>query len=310
MLAYIDTKQGRIHIIRSDGQSDTTLSQSLFATNVTPASQSNTATGASILNSLAWSPDGSTLAFIASPTGIAHLYIYTLATGHIEMLPTQLQSEVFTLSWTAEANTPTLTWSVGTVGHIHAIMLQPLNASASQAKTLVVGDYAQATYSPTGVWLLLSQQHIIFTIRLDSNLYQWTNNGGASLAQWSPEGSSISYFQNLSNNTGSYHIINLTTGSDTSVATGVFAHPAPAWSSDEHVLLYWNGTHLIITHDAASTRISLSGTPSFLSWYPATHNSALIATQNGLYMLDTIHGTMKQISKTNVLSAILWTEIP
>src|SRR5207302_3687187 len=65
MLAYIDTNKGYIHIVRSDGLQDTTILQPLLKT----ASIQDTGTWATILSSLAWSTNGSMLAFVADPTG-------------------------------------------------------------------------------------------------------------------------------------------------------------------------------------------------------------------------------------------------
>ena len=89
MLAYIDLQRAFVHIIRSDGQQDTIIKQPLLSTNTQPASVWDTDTGATILNSLAWSKDGSMLAFVAAPhnTNQTRLYIYSTETGMIQMVP-------------------------------------------------------------------------------------------------------------------------------------------------------------------------------------------------------------------------------
>lgn len=86
MLAYIDLQQGRVHIIRSDGQRDITLAQPLLKPGTSPATVWDTETGAAILSSLTWSKDGSMLAFIADPRGanLPGLYIYSVNTGDIQ----------------------------------------------------------------------------------------------------------------------------------------------------------------------------------------------------------------------------------
>lgn len=83
MLAYIDLQGAFVHIIRSDGQLDTIVKQPLLTTGVQPTSVWDTDTGATILNSLTWSKDGSMLAFVADPTGTGQtrLYIYSTETG-------------------------------------------------------------------------------------------------------------------------------------------------------------------------------------------------------------------------------------
>ncbi len=88
MLAYIDLQQGRVHLIRSDGQRDITLAQPLIKSGAPPSTIWDTHTGAAILSSLAWSKDGSMLTFIADPRGtnLPGLYIYSVSTGDIQQI--------------------------------------------------------------------------------------------------------------------------------------------------------------------------------------------------------------------------------
>lgn len=316
MLAYIDLKQGRVHIIRSDGQNDITIPQPLLSS--TSSSQWNTVMGATILNSLAWSPDGSKLAFIAAPSRTAHLSVYSLNaqnSNHIQILPFVMQDELLSLNWSVGENSPTLTWGVGTPGHIHAIMRQNMSGNAAQTKVLLTGDYAQASYGPSGNWLLLSQTHDIFTLNANGLLSRWTHDGSARLATWSPQGSSISYFSNLSNNMGAYHILSLATGSDTEVATNVISSILPAWSMNERYVLYSDGAAIFVMNlrNASRIRIHLSGTPSFLAWNPALPEQAIATLQNNgdiLYLLNGVNGTVTQIRAAGITGPVLWTEIP
>ncbi|HKF39232.1 MAG TPA: zf-HC2 domain-containing protein, partial [Ktedonobacteraceae bacterium] len=88
-LAYIDLQRAFVHVIRSDGQQDTVVGQPLLKAGIQPAAVWDTGTGAAILNSLAWSQDGSMLAFVADPTGTGQtkLYIYSTETGTAQVVP-------------------------------------------------------------------------------------------------------------------------------------------------------------------------------------------------------------------------------
>jgi len=105
MLAYIDLQQGRVHIIRSDGQRDITLAQPLLRPGVSPATVWDTDTGAAILSSLAWSKDGSMLAFIADPRGtnLPGLYIYSVSTGDIQPIQLPFTGAVSHLVWSPDS---------------------------------------------------------------------------------------------------------------------------------------------------------------------------------------------------------------
>jgi hypothetical protein len=85
MLAYIDQQSAQIHTIRSDGQLDTAVPQILLTGNGGAIDWTSSA-GTTILHSLAWSMDGSTLAFAGSADGQMRLYLYSLATRAIQKI--------------------------------------------------------------------------------------------------------------------------------------------------------------------------------------------------------------------------------
>jgi len=93
MLAYIDLQKALVHTIRSDGQQDTVIGQSLLKADTAPSTVWDTSTGAFILNSLAWSKDGSMLAFVGDPQGIGqtNLYLYSTQTGKVQKVSPSLQ---------------------------------------------------------------------------------------------------------------------------------------------------------------------------------------------------------------------------
>ncbi len=104
MLAYIDLQGAFVHIIRSDGQQDTIIKQPLLQTGIQPTSVWDTDTGATILNGLSWSNDGTMLAFVADPTGTGQtrLYIYSTETGITQMMPLSAKGSVSHPVWSPD----------------------------------------------------------------------------------------------------------------------------------------------------------------------------------------------------------------
>lgn len=105
MLVYIDLRSATIHIIRSDGQQDTTIQQPLLKKGITPDTVWETATGETILNGIAWSRDGSMLAFVgdSSGDGQTKLYLYTLATGKVQPVPLNLNGSASHPAWSPDS---------------------------------------------------------------------------------------------------------------------------------------------------------------------------------------------------------------
>lgn len=104
MLAYIDLQQARIHTVRSDGLRDTLISLPLLKAGIAPSSVWDTNLGEAILTSLAWSKDGSMLAFIADPTGAGStsLYILSIATGSVQVVPSPAKGNVTHPLWSPD----------------------------------------------------------------------------------------------------------------------------------------------------------------------------------------------------------------
>jgi len=379
MLAYIDLQKAFVHIIRSDGQQDTIIKQPLLNATIQPASVWDTDTGATILNSLAWSNDGSMLAFVADPsgTGQARLYIYSTETGITQMVPlsakgsiahpiwspdgkrvafelvnngsvsifdyntenhglltitnsldSQAGDTVLSLNWSPSLDEPAITWSVGVIGHVHSLWVRRVGVGgAVEPWRLLVGDYVQAIYSrngnnSTGSWLVVTSVagRAGDLWRIDvvpgSGFVRLTSGKQVNFAQWSTDGLHVDYLDALSSGVGAFHVVNMRTGVDSLIATGVVNDPAPAWSTDGQELVYSTGTRVGIVNLQAGNGtlfLKLNGVASSFAWSVTSSHQVVVALRDmsqGIYIEDTLHNTSLQMDKLGARGPIEWTEIP
>jgi len=378
-LAYIDLQGAFVHVIRSDGQQDTIVGQPLLKAGVQPAAVWDTGTGATILNSLAWSQDGSMLAFVADPagTGQTKLYIYSTETGTAQVVPSGKGSvshpvwspdgmrlafevtdngvvsildyntqnhgvltitsginsqgttgdSVLALDWSPDLNAPAVTWSVGQVGHAHSIWVQQVNVSDRTApRALAKGNYSQAIYSRNGhdglgSWLLVTSVsgRAADLLRLDlsvADLVSLTSGKQISFAQWSPDGLQVDYLDAVSSGTGTFHVLNFSTGIDSLIAMNVADEPTPAWSADSQELVYSVGTQTIVVSLEAHKSLlllKLRGIASAFVWSATSPNILIVALSNGqqgIYLVDTQHNTSLQLDRRATSGPIEWSEVP
>ena len=379
LVAYIDLQQGLVHLIRSDGQNDIVIQQPLLKKGVQPSTVWNTATGATILNSLAWSNDGSKLAFVADPTGstLPGLHIYTVSTNNLQtvalpaagavshviwspdsiriafeltlngnstildyntqsrgVLTLQTSANAFapetdtvlSLQWSPNINAPALTWSLGQPGQVHTIWIQRVGIGGAANPTLLKsGTFTQAVYSPAGhkgigSWLLVANNAgvagDITSVDLATFVANLTTGKQVYLAQWSPDGNTVDYFEALSNGMGLFHVLNTLTGTDTLLAAKAVAEPLPAWSIDSQRVAYSTGASIVIVNvrtPATPQTLKQQGKASVFSWSNSVSSQLILATANGpqgLYLVDTQRGTSLQLDKQALQGPILWTQIP
>ncbi len=167
LVAYIDLKQGAIHLVRSDGQSDTAIKQPLLAT--VTANVWNTPLGSTILSSLSWSPDGSMLAFLAAPIGTPTLYTYATTTGQVQPVALSNGGAVSHLVWapnsiriafeSAHNNTTSiLDYNVQT--HNILVVTPTVATSSYPNDSIMTLDWAASSSAPAITWSVGTRGHI------------------------------------------------------------------------------------------------------------------------------------------------------
>jgi Putative zinc-finger/WD40-like Beta Propeller Repeat len=281
---------------------------------------------------LVWSPDSIRIAFEMTLNGSSTLLDYNTQTHSALTLQTGASTlanagdTVLSLNWSPTIAAPALTWSLGQAGLVHSIWLQRVGIGGTTQPTLLTnGSYTQAEYSQTGhnglgSWLLVMNNAgvagDIVSVNLSATTIKLTAGKQVRIAQWSPDGSSIDYFDTLTNGMGVFHVINITTGTDTLVASSVATTPLPAWSADSQRIVYSNGTQtqiLDVRTPGTKQTLKLQGKATAFSWSPSTPAQLILSTgdgQQGVYLVDTLHGTLQQLDKQAFQGAIVWTEIP
>ena len=171
MLAYIDLNKARIHVIRSDGQEDTVINPPLLNASIAPASIQDTDTWATIVSSLAWSPDGTQLAFVADPTGSGQtqLYIYSTATGKSTQVVVPLRGSISHPAWSPDS--ARLAFEVSHQG-VTAILdyntridrslviADGIGANATVGQSVLALDWSPDTDTPAITWSVGAIGHV------------------------------------------------------------------------------------------------------------------------------------------------------
>jgi hypothetical protein len=282
-----------------------------------------------VISQPAWSPDGVRIAFKLSHDGKTGLLDYNTHSKYTLSLVSAVNTAanphdtVLSLDWSPTATTPTVTWSIGVAGHIHSVWSQRVGTGhRSPTIELASGEYTEASYSRAGNgvyghWLLVTTTTGNLTIvDLVGTTKTLTMGKQVSAACWSPNGTVITYFDTLSANKGSLHLIDVATGNDTQIASNVAAVPAPTWSHDSQHLAYSTGSQIQIASPqtrSLSSPLRLQGSAAAMSWSVSSSSQLVLFLadgEQGMYLLDTQRNTIIQINKGRTNGPIWWTQIP
>ncbi len=168
LLAYVDTKQGYLHTLRSDGQSDTTIRQ-LLVQNPSAASW-NTSAGQSVLTSLSWSPDGRTLAFVGTNAKTSTVYMYSTNTNSVQPIALPDPGSISHLVWSpngvriafglthTNGTTSILDYNVSTQ---EVLTVVPTIAGTQNLRdVLLTLDWTPQNDAPALTWSVGTQGHV------------------------------------------------------------------------------------------------------------------------------------------------------
>jgi dipeptidyl aminopeptidase/acylaminoacyl peptidase len=282
-----------------------------------------------VISQPAWSPDGVRIAFKLSHDGKTGLLDYNTHSKYTLSLVSAVNTAdnphdtILSLDWSPTATTPTVTWSVGVAGHVHSVWSQRVGTGhRSPTIELTSGEYTEACYSRTGNgtyghWLLVTAATgNLTTVDLVGTTKTLTTGKQISAAGWSPDGTAITYFDALSANKGSLHIIDVATGTNTQIASSVATAPAPAWSHDGQHLAYSTGSQIQIASPqtrSTSSPLRLQGSAAAMSWSASSSSQLVLLLadgEQGMYLLDTQKDTTTQINKERTNGPIWWTQIP
>ena len=126
----------------------------------------------------------------------------------------------------------------------------------------------------------------------------------------------VDYLDALSSGVGTLHAVNVVTGVDALIATGVADDPAPAWSVDDQGLIYTTGTLIGVVNLQANDQtlfLKLKGVASAFAWSATSPHQVVVALDDvhqGIYLVDIQQNTSLQVDKQGAGGPFVWTEIP
>ena len=275
MVAYVDRMTGKIHIIRSDSQSDTTVAT--IASSTLPHGFWSSRAGLLAQSTLRWSPDGKHLAFVSvGPGDATSLSIVTTTGGHalITSEPVDVGGAVV---WNAAGTLLAFSRRNGSSWGVAVMDSQTgaVTTLTSQADPAMgaarAGDLAWVTVngSPALTWVATSGTTL-------TGVFEQQIGGSGSPVRVSPDGVSISAAAFNSVGGGTWM---LATGSANSTLQ-TFAVRSPgvvvaSASASAHVTaIQWAPTGTIASYTTAAQELGV-WTPNGLLMTIATHVTSL-----------------------------------
>lgn len=276
-IAYVDARTGALHIVHSDGQTDTIVG-SVTPTQSPGANFWTSPAGRVALAGLTWSPDGAQLAYIAARSdGGAEAHVYQLS-GDSALIGTTRSASITQLTWSA--NGQALAFTTGAsgsqklvvwrgTGSLTTLPASPTDTRATAAQIAWSGS--TLTWSATsrggditGVYSLKAGAHAATPLTATGASYSaasftpaqggvWLLAGNGALAEARLAGGGATQVASLPA-TASRIIwapngkvaalllgnrLALWSGATgmTALASGVSTQPAPVWSADSSTLV-------------------------------------------------------------------------
>ncbi len=319
MLAYIDLQQGLLHVIRSDGQNDLIVPLPLLQADVAPAAAWDTSTGQTILTSLAWSPDGTRLAFVADPhnTSQPGLYIYSMNNNTVQSMPLPTPGAVSLPVWSSDGIHIAFTLT-------NTDTTQIIDYNTQNHSLLTMASYNTATFtesiltlawSPTGAitWSIGSFSHIhtIFVRSIDASQPHILANGDFTQALYDANGIGNWLLVNIQTTSSSLQTVSL--DGNTRILASSPTIGFVQWSPNGAYIDYLDtlqantGTlHSInlqtLQDTSIATAVSADQQPA---WSSDSHTIAY-KTNTDVFAFNTLSSKVQQLTRLPETTAILF----
>jgi len=326
-VAYVDTKNSALHLIRSDGQSDKALgikasgglswspdgarlayyapgdngANLLHIMNVDGSGDRVIGVDSATADAPVWRADGSLLAWTQTYKNAQSVWSYKVADNASHQLatsadPQDAQATVARLAWLPSALQPTLTWSTTHNGAITGVFsASATSAATAQRLTPVGAAYSAADYTSArsvGVWLVASGKDVSEVVATTPGLTPVTSPSDAVTAiLWSPSGNvaAVATPEQLAIWSPGRGLT-LVENEQTSAVT---------WSADGQSLAYAIGDGAKMAkfsagNVAAPRLISDAPKITTIAWAP-DGNSVALATESGVIIATSDGATQKQV---------------